>query len=145
MTEFYKLPDYLENDILKKYFIEFLTYYCNNKDITVVYYALRELLELSDRQWHTYELLDKEVKEQLENYLKLVIDFEDEKIMDYILCIVPRIGMGNLFDYILKHKKDIQNETVLANIDESEIEYGKNVDNPYSGMIGCMETKVKDE
>lgn len=134
MTEFYKLPDYLERNTLKQYFIEFITCYCNSKDIASIYYALRELLELSDRQWHTYELIDKEVKQQLEDYLKSVINFEDEEIMDYILCIIPKIGMTRLFDYILKNKENIHNENVLANIYESEIEYGKNIDNPYSGM-----------
>ena len=40
-------------------------------------YALSELLELADRQWHTYEPLEESVKEKADKYLKSVIDFED--------------------------------------------------------------------
>lgn len=132
MTKFYELPDSVEYDRLKDYFADFFECYCNNG--TDILYALNELLELADRQWHTYELLEKGVKEQVEKYLMSVIDFEDEEIMDCILCIIPRIGLGNLFRYILHNKSLIHNQVVLLNITESEKEYGESVDNPYSGM-----------
>lgn len=134
MTKFYELPDSIDYVKMKEYFIEFLICYCNNTDVSNVYYVLNELIELSDRQWHTYELLDNEIKEQLEKYLKSIIDFEDEQIMDCILCIIPRLGMGKLFRYILENKMNIKSQNVLHNILESEIEYGKEVDNPYFGM-----------
>ena len=134
MTHFHELPDSIEGEKLKEYFVEFLVCYCNNTDTSNVYYALSELLELSDRQWCTYELLDNEIREQLEKYLKSIIDFENEEIMDCILCIIPRLGLGNLFRYILENKMNVHNESVLHNILESEIEYGKEVDNPYFGM-----------
>lgn len=132
MTKFHELPDSVEYDRLKGYFAEFFACYYNNS--TDVLYALNELLELADRQWHTYERLEKGVKEQVEKYLMSVIDFEDEEIMDCILCIIPRIGLGNLFRYILHNKSSIHNQVVLLNITESEKEYGESVDNPYSGM-----------
>ena len=97
-------------------------------------YALSELLELADRQWHTYEPLEESVKEKADKYLKSVIDFEDEEIMDYILCIIPRIGLSNLFSYILQNKVFIHNQAVLSNIAESENEYGDSIDNPYSEL-----------
>lgn len=134
MTRFNELPDSIECVKLKEYFIEFLICYCNSTDAFDIYYILNELLELSDRQWHTYELLDQEIKQQLERYLKSIIDFEDEEIMDYILCIIPRLGLENLFEYILKNKINIHNENVMANINEAESEYGGEVNNPYAGM-----------
>ncbi len=132
MTKFHELPDSVEYDRLKGYFAEFFACYYNNS--TDVLYALNELLELADRQWHTYELLEEDVREQAEKYLRSVIDFEDEEIMDCILCIIPRIGLGNLFRYILHNRALIHNQIVLSNIAESENEYGDSVDNPYSGM-----------
>lgn len=134
MTRFSTLPDSLECDKLKGYFIEFLVCYCNRTDGLDIYYILNELLELADRQWHTYELLNQEIKQQLERYLQSIINFEDEEIMDYILCIIPRLGMGNLFDYILKNRTNIHNENVKINIREAESEYGCNVDDPYAGV-----------
>lgn len=134
MTKFHELPDSIEGGKIKEYFDEYLSYYCNNTNSENVYYALSELLELADRQWHTYELLEECVKEKVERYLKAVIDFEDVEIMNYILCIIPRIGLSNLFRYILQNKNTIQNQEILLNIIESENEYGDDVDNPYSGM-----------
>ncbi len=134
MTHYCELPDYVENSELKQHFIDYLIYYSNNTDKENIYYSLNELLELSDRQWHTYELIDEEVKEQLEKYLTSLINFEDEEIMDYILNIIPRIGLDKLFDYIIKNRNNIKNQNIKLNIDESIAEYGNSVNNPYSGM-----------
>ena len=134
MTKFHELPDAIECGKMKEYFEEYLSHYSNNTNSENVNYALSELLELADRQWHTYQLLEECVKEKVERYLEEIIDFEEAEIMDYILCIIPRIGLSNLFSYILQNKSSIQNREVLLNITESENEYGGNVDNPYSGM-----------
>lgn len=134
MTEFYKLPDYIERDMLKEKFIEFLVCYSNNTTKENINYALDELLELADRQWNTYEVLDNEIKCQIEKYIISIIDLENESIMDSILCIIPRIGLENLFLYVLSKKDIIANKNVVQNINESEAEYGKNVSNPYADM-----------
>ena len=134
MTKFHALPDSIEYAKMKELFEEYLSYYCNNTNSENMNYALSELLELADRQWHTYQLLEEGIKEKVERYLEAIIDFEDAEIMDYILCIIPRIGLSNLFRYILQNKNAIQNQDILLNIIESENEYGDDVDNPYSGM-----------
>ena len=134
MTEFYKLPDYVKSDMLKEKFIEFLVCYSNNTTKENINYVLDELLELSDRQWNTYENLDNEVKCQIEKFLISIIDFENESIMDSILCIIPRIGLENLFLYVLSKKDMIVNKNVVKNIIESETEYGETVSNPYADM-----------
>ena len=134
MTEFYKLPDYIERDMLKEKFIEFLVCYSNNTTKENINYALDELLELADRQWNTYEVLDNEIKCQIEKYIISIIDLENESIMDSILCIIPRIGLENLFLYVLSKKDIMANKNVVQNINESEAEYGKNVSNPYADM-----------
>lgn len=134
MTEFYKLPDYVKNDMLKEKFIEFLVYYGNNTTRENIDYVLNELSELSDRQWNTYEYLDNEIKTQIEKFLSLIIDLENEDIMDAILYIIPRLGLENLFSYVLSKKDLIANKNVVQNIIEAESEYGETVSNPYSGM-----------
>lgn len=54
--------------------------------------------------------------------------------MDSILCIIPRIGLDSLYKKIYNQKENIANKNVVENTIKSEIEYGKNVDNPYSDM-----------
>ena len=61
--------------------------------------------------------------------------------MDYILSIIPLLGMASLFDYIEIHKCDIRNKDVLRIIKESEYEYKQNVDEPYAGMRNCNAKK----
>lgn len=134
MTNFHELSESIASAELRNYFIDFLIQYCNSTDDRNVQNILSELLELSDRQWHTYEMLDSEIKKQLTKYIKTIIDFEDEEIMDCVLCIIPRLGLGDLFGYILENKKSIKNLAVLKNINEAIDEYGQDVEYPYSGM-----------
>lgn len=100
MTEFYRLPDNIESDILKEKFDEFLVYYSNNTTKENIDYALNELSELADRQQHTYKALDNELRADIEKYILSIIDLENEDIMDTVLCIVPRIGLDSLYKYI---------------------------------------------
>lgn len=134
MTSFSKLPDSIESEKLKQYFQEYLCMYTNNQDSKLIIKSLDDLMELSDRQWNTYEMLDTDLKEQIEKYLKNCLDLNSEDEMDYALSIIPRLGLGNLFSYILESKNKIQNEAVLKYIQESEEEYGETVNNPYSGV-----------
>ena len=75
MTKFHELPDAIECGKMKEYFEEYLSHYSNNTKSENVNYALSELLELADRQWHTYQLLEECVKEKVERYLEEIIDF----------------------------------------------------------------------
>lgn len=134
MTHFRDLPESVDSNELKQCFIEFLIIYANKTNIEIVYYALSELLELAERQWHTYELLDENLKKQLSIYLESVINFEDKKIMHYILRVIPYLGMGTLFRYIIDNKGYIKNVDVLNDIAYAEKDYGDDVDNPYSGI-----------
>lgn len=68
MTKFSELPDSMRSDELKPYFFEFIA---NNNNIHInnMEDALYELLELSERQWHSYEILDGKIKSQIEEFL----------------------------------------------------------------------------
>lgn len=132
MTNYYDLPDYMEVEDIKKYFTEFIDTYGNSR--TNVEYALDELIELSDRQWNTYEIIDETTKNNIVKYLFNIISLESETIMDRILLIIPRLGLKIIFDYIVKEKSNILNKNVIKEIEESVIEYGQHVENPYWDM-----------
>lgn len=137
MTEFYKLPDYMKVEEIRKCFIEYLIYYVNNTSSDNIEYALNELLELSDRQWNTYELIDYDLKSQIEKYLIQVLNFQNEEVVDLVLCIIPRLGLENAFLFVQRNKVYITNKKILDNIKAAEEEYGKDVKNPYFGMENC--------
>lgn len=129
---FSDLPDYMTVNELKSNFEEFFKYYDNYH--YNIEESLEDLYELSDRQWHTYELLSDSLKEKIEQYLYKIIDLDSYLIMDWILIIIPRLGLQNVFFSILKRKSDIKNIEVLKLIEEAENEYGDTVSNPYSGI-----------
>ena len=130
--KFSNLPDYMTIDELKTNFEKFLKYYDN------YYYnieeCLEDLYELADRQWHTYELLSVSLKAKIEEYLYKIIDLDSYPIMDWILVIIPILGLENVFFTILKRKKYIKNIEVVKLIEEAEEEYGDTVSDPYSGI-----------
>lgn len=132
-TNYTALPDYLEYDEVRGYFFEFLNIY-SNAEKDCLEFALLELMELSDRQWHTYELIDKEIKTKISGFLMSVMDVEDYKCMCLILCIIQRLGLGDVFEYIVEQKERIRNSEVVTEIESSIKEYGANVDNPYFDM-----------
>lgn len=132
MTKYYNLPDDMEVEEVKKYFNEFIDLYGNSR--ANIEYALDELIEISDRQWNTYEIIDDTTKNNIERYLFNIICLESETIMERILVIIPRLGLKEVFDYIVKEKDKILNKNVLNNIEESISEYGQHVEDPYWGM-----------
>ena len=134
MSHYDELPDYMDYDVLNDYFVAFLKKYTDNTNKSNIYYALEELLELSDRQWNTYRLISNEIKIQLEKYILSIINFDDEMIIDYILCIIPRIGLDISFNHIQKMMVNINNPYIKDKIEKAILEYGDSVSNPYSGM-----------
>ena len=134
MSHYDELPDYMDYDVLNDYFVAFLKKYTDNTNKSNIYYALEELLELSDRQWNTYRLISNEIKIQLEKYILSIINFDDEMIIDYILCIIPRIGLDISFKHIQKMMVNINNPYIKDKIEKAILEYGDSVSNPYSGM-----------
>lgn len=130
--KFSELSDYLNVEDIECYFMEFLNIYSGTRDN--VEFALSELFELSDRQWHTYTLLKSKIKQEIEKYIFEIIDYESTSIMEWILVIIPRLGLGEVFKFIINRKQNILNNKIIQLIEESEKEYGKTVDNPYSSL-----------
>ncbi len=72
--EYYQsLPDYMAVKELKILFRNILSEIKNSN--SNLEESLGILLELADRQWHTYEVLDEPIKSELEEWLLSIIDF----------------------------------------------------------------------
>lgn len=132
--KFLDIPAYITSEKLESYFEEFLNYYEN------CYYnideILEELVELSEIQWNTHELISKPLKNKLENYLFKIIDLDSYPIMDLIFIIIGRLGLDNIYLWIIENKKSIKNIEVIKDIEEIEKEYGYSYVDPYSNYWG---------
>lgn len=133
MLEYYRsLPDYMSVDELKKLFSSFLSEIrTTNSNLEE---SLESLLELADRQWHTYELLDEDVKREIEEWLLSIIDFDSDEIIEYLTLIVGRLGLSKLYVTIKSSLTSNLKKEVRQIIEETVNEIDGHVEDPYYGM-----------
>ncbi len=74
------------------------------------YESTVDLAELSDRQWHSYEIIDGELKQRIENWIEKSWVLDSEEYIRSIIFVIGALGLRGGF------------------------ELEDNVDNPYSGM-----------
>ena len=133
MFETYEsLPDYMEVTELCEYFHNFLNQ-VNSEQYNLVE-ALEALLELSDRQWHTYEILDTCVKNKVEGWLISVLDLDAEDYVEYATSIIGRLGLVELHKILKDSLKTNLNKEVRDIIEETVNELNGHVEDPYYGM-----------
>lgn len=135
MEDISKLNDYLSIIEIESIINDFLKYYDDkilSKNDKI--YAYDQLCEIADRQCNTYTLLDKELQSKVTSFLIKYIDFNDFDIMDAILYIIPNLGLKKAFDFILNNKNQISSYEIKKLLDVCCLEYGENVEDPYSGM-----------
>lgn len=83
LSQYQKLPDYMSVEEIEKYYIELMEYVesADNFDSLRI---LEALLQLADRQWHTYHKLNNEVAERIEKLLCKVWNSQSSEIIKYI-------------------------------------------------------------
>jgi hypothetical protein len=133
MLEYYKsMPDYLPVIQLKELFEEFLTI------VSSIKYeyeeALESLLELADRQWHTYEMLDMNVRNQVETWLISIFNKDSINGVEYVTLIIGRLGLLKVFEYVKKLLEEDLTREIRVIIHETIKELEGHVENPYFGM-----------
>ncbi|HEX3029391.1 MAG TPA: hypothetical protein VHT34_08830 [Clostridia bacterium] len=133
MIEYYKsLPDYMSVDELKMLISSFLSEVkTTNSDLVE---SLESLLELADRQWHTYELLNEDLKTEVEEWLLSIIDFHSDEIIEYLTLIVGRLGLSKLYATIKNSLTGNLKKEVRQKIEEIVDEIDGHVEDPYYGM-----------
>ncbi len=131
--EYYQsLPDYMAVKELKILFRNILSEIKNSN--SNLEESLGILLELADRQWHTYEVLDEPIKSELEEWLLSIIDFDSDEIIDYLTLIMCRLGLSNLYVAIKNSLKSNLKKEVRKIIEEIVNEIDGHEGDPYYGM-----------
>lgn len=129
-NKYAELPDGMESKELEPYIEEFLA----ENDITKDYDKMfGELHELGDRQWHSYELMNPQLLERFDSWFRLKL-CDDEFDFHYINAAIGVMGMFGLvqsFNELKNIRNNIQNENVIAIIDDV-LKYGeKRIMDPY--------------
>lgn len=94
------------------------------------------LSHLTDRQVMTYELLESEIRNNIDEVLCKLWNTESYEDVDIILSIVVNLGLKNYFQKIKDsiHQNKNINEIILNEIIETIDEVGENISNPYHGL-----------
>ncbi len=95
-----------------------------------------ELVELSDEQWHTYKLIDSDIRDDIESWIEKTFDLTSIRYIENIVFIIAHLGLKKSFKLLeksLELEMELDNE-VYREIKEAVEELRDNIDNPYSGM-----------
>ena len=134
IEEIEKLSDVLPMEVLALLFQNVLN------EFEIIKIDKREFLlilsQLTDRQVMTYELLESEIRNNIDEVLCKLWNTESYEDVDIILSIVVNLGLKNCFQIIKDsiHQNKNINEIILNEIIETIDEVGENILNPYHGL-----------
>jgi len=127
------LPESMEREEIQKYFEAILEMAESGNELTDEIIA-EALWELSNKQWHTYTLIDSSIKARVESWVTKAWNPTNRAIFNYIIGVIAMLG--------IKSGLDLLNDALSQNIDEdiktdikSEIErlQGR-VEDPYCNL-----------
>ncbi|MDM5154756.1 hypothetical protein QUF88_13255 [Bacillus sp. DX1.1] len=131
LEEYENLPDVLPVETLALMFQDVLNDFKQKKiDKTNFLFILSQLM---DRQVMTYELLESEVRNNIDMVLCELWNTDSYDDVDIILSIVVNLGLKNCFQkikYYINQDKNID-DLILKEILETIDEVGGNISNPY--------------
>lgn len=133
-----ELPDDMPSSELKELFTRYVE---EHRGSRLELSNLEELLELADRQWHTYSLLDSEVKANIEEMLIPSVDFRSKEKMGYMLTITSMLGLENVYRFMIRNQDQITDQRVRSTLEGQYYPYQEYVLDPYYGMKGFLKEK----
>lgn len=131
--EYYaSLPDFMTKEELETAFTELLDEFEPEKNGSAV--LIKSLVQLSERQWHTYSLLDDSLRERIEHCLLCLWSGHDLKQAEEVISIMASLGLEAINTFLASRSpKDVSPE-VFNEISLALSELGSSVSDPYIGM-----------
>lgn len=127
------LPDYMTTGELEKYFKELINWAETVDRVNDVKIS-EALYELSDRQWHTYEVLSDSLKVQIENWINKVWNTKSLELIENITSIIGNLGLVQSYELVKRSiDEDISSE--IKQVLEATIkEINGHIGDPYFSM-----------
>jgi hypothetical protein len=95
---------------------------------------LSAIFEMADRQWNTYDLLSIDVRDKLDLVVMELWQRDSLDATEKLLGIISRLGLVRAFADLVAVDSRTLAPDVASAIQVGIAEFGKNVENPYSGM-----------
>lgn len=131
LQEYKMLPETLPEKELYNLFSEAISNFENEKVSKKEFFEI--LMELTDRQGYTYEILKEPLKTELDDLICSLWNTENYDDVDIMLSIIVSLGLEKSFN---KAKESISNNKnidpkILQEIEEAIEDTGDNIANPY--------------
>lgn len=97
------------------------------------------LYELADRQWHTYSLLNPDLRNRVERWIFENWCVDEVPFVESVTGIVPLLGLKNVVKLFEQTLNESLNQDVREELQCALEEYGENVGNPYAEIRGGNE------
>lgn len=130
--EFADLPERMEVSVLRLYFVRFLN--CLRDGSISLDSALYQLKELTYRQWYTFELLDEEIRQNIDDWLIQVWDSTSVEKADIVTFIVANLGLIRTFAFLEQEYRFITSDQVRDIVAETIRELKDSIADPYQEL-----------
>ena len=127
------LPDSMESSEIRDYFTIVLKEAMQLGNIDPLQTS-KAIVELADRQWHTYEKVDEDTKSKIESWIELVWDVKFKTLVDNILTIITYLGLENSFQLVENSLTPDLDKDISDLINEAIKELKDHVGDPYYGL-----------
>lgn len=89
------------------------------------------IYQLSERQWHTYKILNGKIKHKVDILIKNILDVNSYDLIDNATSIIAYLGLPESFQAL---QEMMIEEKFSDEVKELIEELEGNVENPYSGL-----------
>jgi len=126
------LPDCMNSIDLRTIYIEILNEDKNGKYSKVE--IARALWELSNRQWHTYELIDDELKILIADWIEKSWDLMPIDRLHLIVGICAMLAIPKGLELLNRTIEKITDRGIAAELNDERVDLEKSVIDPFYDM-----------
>lgn len=136
LQDYTTLSDSMSTAELKEHFNKLMDYAENNKSSNQsnIMEIIDALIELADRQWHTYELLDIDTKERIDKWVCGIWSTQSSELVDNISCLIARLGLVSSYNLMKASLNQNLDDDVKAIVIDAIEDLKNKIDDPYFGM-----------
>lgn len=130
LNDIYDLPESVRPELLKPYFEAIIRNTHGETQSTV----LDALQELSDKQWHTYTLIDPELAEGLHQWLVTHWDGSSADFTGTVIGMIGHLGLEKSFVFLKEQCPLVSCREVREEIETFILESDGHIADPYHDL-----------
>ena len=127
LEEINSLPEGIDAKKLEPFFEAIIL---DNNEFTIEF-RLEMLFLLADKQWHSYENINRELGNKIAYWLCANWNIESLDSTEKVTFVACNIGLKQVLDYCKSRLPEVSHNEVRQDIEEFIDEVGENIEDPY--------------